>query len=529
MPLQAPGVHVVHIGGATAGASQLNEVVAAVQGDGHAAAVGGGGGERGEALGQAAVEAHLEGGVGRVGAVAKGQAVGPALAAVHVAPLQAVALQPVVAQSAHLGSARAGVVLADVGAGFTADGRVAAEPGVFGLVAHGFGAPPLEHVKTGGAGRQAHAEARGAGRQVAALHDVAHAHVSLCPVAQLLERYAQADGAVAGVVKGHGALSPVGREQVFHQYVRLAPSGHYVRLLPQRVLVDGQQFGVGEQAERFGAEGGEVAADEQRRAHDAPHGQVRAQLFGREASAYLEHVHVVVMARRGVGREVEVAADDGFDRLPAVLYVGGYAPGVRHVGHPRTRKGPPAHVQAHLVARHGAQGPADGGILRLFVQVEVLGVLRWVAAAKVHLDEVKAEFVEEVVRVGLLVPVEPDAHARIVVPVVAAGVAPGVGVGAGLQPEAVYVGHHRSQSLRKTGGMGVQAALGRAPVVGAVVNVDVAVAGLFQPVSGHGQCLPADEAVADVYAVGVPRAPPHHGTLGAGRQQKQGAQGRSSQ
>lgn len=41
MPLQAPGVHVVHVGGAATGAPQLNEVVAAVQGDGHAAAVGG--------------------------------------------------------------------------------------------------------------------------------------------------------------------------------------------------------------------------------------------------------------------------------------------------------------------------------------------------------------------------------------------------------------------------------------------------------------------------------------------------------
>ena len=153
----------------------------------------------------------------------------------------------------------------------------------------------------------------------------------------------------------------------------------------------------------------------------------------------------------------------------------------------------------------GTYNLADGRILCLFVKVEPFGVLRRVAAAKVYLDEVKPQVVEQVVHVSLFVAVQPDAHASfVVVPVVPAGVAPGVGVGAGFQAEAVDVVDHGLESLRKSCGVGMQPAVGFAAVKGAVVNVDIFVPGLFQAVLCHGEGLFADKAVADVYAVGVP-------------------------
>ena len=59
--------------------------------------------------------------------------------------------------------------------------------------------------------------------------------------------------------------------------------------------------------------------------------------------------------------------------------------------------------------------------------------------------------------------------------------------------------------------VGLQGAIGCPAALKAVVYINIGIAGAVQPFGHHKVGLPADKAVADMHAVGVPRAPPHHG------------------
>lgn len=156
-------------------------------------------------------------------------------------------------------------------------------------------------------------------------------------------------------------------------------------------------------------------------------------------------------------------------------------------------------------------GLADGGVARLRVEGQVIGIAGGIASAEVNLDEVEAQLLEEHVAVLLVVTVEShtDGDSVFVVPR-AAGVGPSVAIDAGLQSEAVDMVGHGLQPSGKAGGVGEQAAgLGIAPAEVPVVDVHIAVARILQSLADHGICLTHDERVADVHMIGVPRTPAH--------------------
>ena len=99
----------------------------------------------------------------------------------------------------------------------------------------------------------------------------------------------------------------------------------YVGLETKPVLIDGDELRVGDDVHCLLRDVLNVASKEKRRAHDAPDSEVcllfgvaQAETFfperGRlDVVAYGQHVHVIVVAVSGVGREVEVLSDNVFD------------------------------------------------------------------------------------------------------------------------------------------------------------------------------------------------------------------------
>ena len=250
----------------------------------------------------------------------------------------------------------------------------------------------------------------------------------------------------------------------------------------------------------------QVTADEQRRRHHTPHGEVGVVFLLGHATPHLQHVHVVIVTATGVGRQVEVLLDDVLHRSPLGTYVLRHTPRGGHAADPRAGVVPAADVQSDILAPR----PADGiGYLRiacLLVEPQRVALRMGLTAAVVYLDEVEAQFPEEHVAVLLVVAIESHAHADGVGIIdAAAGVAPRIAVDAGLQSQPVDMLHHGFQSPWETLGVDEQAPrLPVAPAEVAVVDVHVPIPYLAQSFLDHGVGLPHDERVADVHTVGVP-------------------------
>ena len=320
------------------------------------------------------------------------------------------------------------------------------------------------------------------------------------------------------IIQGSGPHIAPPLQNILYEDISLALVLHDVCLQPQRILIERDQLVVPKQFERRLGQARKVAADHQRRAHDAPHAEVHLLLGGRQAAAYLQHVHVVVVAAAGIGRQVEVLAYDGLHRAPVGRYVAAYAPRARQVARPRAGEGPAADVDRDVFGADLADGLDDGRVTLALVEVELLA-----RAAVVDLDEVEAPLVEIEVGILLLVPVEPHAHAvGVGIPQRTAGVGARVGVDTRPQAKAVDMVDDALDAVGEAFGVGLQHALLVAVAEEAVVDVDIAVAGILQPERHHGIGLAADKLLADVYTVGVPRAPPHDGRLDALRAHARG-------
>ena len=98
-----------------------------------------------------------------------------------------------------------------------------------------------------------------------------------------------------------------------------------VALIAEGVLIDGDDFAVGEDGDDLGGHGGEVVAGQERRGEHGPEGHVGAVFVeGELAVADLEHVGVVPVAGGGVLGEAGLAeADPGHAVVAGVDVVGG--------------------------------------------------------------------------------------------------------------------------------------------------------------------------------------------------------------
>ena len=99
----------------------------------------------------------------------------------------------------------------------------------------------------------------------------------------------------------------------------------YVCLEPQGVLVDGNQFPVGNDVHRLLRDVLDVTAQEQRGTHNAPYPEMSLFFSVAESQAILperrrldvvahcQHIHIIVMAVGGVCRKIEILPDNVFD------------------------------------------------------------------------------------------------------------------------------------------------------------------------------------------------------------------------
>ena len=131
--------------------------------------------------------------------------------------------------------------------------------------------------------------------------------------------------AVARIVERHVARASERFASVLDEDIRLALLARDIRLQAKVVLVHPQQVGIGDELQRGGGDEPHVAAEQQRRGHDAPHSEMGDFLVRGDADvafveflgldhagqlADLQHVHVVVMSEPGVGAQVKVLGDD---------------------------------------------------------------------------------------------------------------------------------------------------------------------------------------------------------------------------
>ena len=241
-------------------------------------------------------------------------------------------------------------------------------------------------------------------------------------------------------------------------------------------------------------------------------------------SSDLKHVHVVVGARRRVGGKIKRLLDDRLDASPRRVDVGADAPGAADLAHPRSRIVPAADVYPDA-GLYRVDGLANLRVLLALVERELALVLPAVAAAEVDLYEVKAEFVEEILRVLPFVPVETDTLAKhVLVPEASARVRACVGVDARLETEPVDVVDDVFEPVREALWVRLQLAVLVAPAKIAVVDVDILVAALVEAKFNEKICLLHDELVRDVDAVGVPARPAHRRRLGILRFARLGVQ-----
>ena len=309
--------------------------------------------------------------------------------------------------------------------------------------------------------------------QVLVLEEVAHQDLS----AEI--NFAEADAhlffAVGRVVECHSASGAVKREDVFRQDVCLADVLHDMRLQPQRVLIQGDEFLVLQQGERSLLDGRHVTTDEQGRGHDAPHTEVRFVFLFRHRTAHLEHVHVVIAAVVAIGRKIEVLIEDAFHGFPAVVDVARSTPRGRYVVAPGARIRPSAKVVAYVLTRCD-DGIVDGCVLLLLVQPCM------VAATVVDLDEIKLQLVEVEVGIHLFIAVEAHVGVlRVAIADAAASAVACIAVDARLQSFGMDIVADDLQAIWEALRMDANLAVRRAAVLEAVVDVDVHVAHILQP------------------------------------------------
>ena len=131
--------------------------------------------------------------------------------------------------------------------------------------------------------------------------------------------------AVGRVIQGHRPCPGPFFQYVLDKDIALAFMLGYVCLEPQGVLVDGNQFPVGNDVHRLLRDVLDVTAQEQRGTHNAPYPEMSLFFSVAESQAILperrrldvvahcQHIHIIVMSAGGVCRKIEILPDNVFD------------------------------------------------------------------------------------------------------------------------------------------------------------------------------------------------------------------------
>jgi len=281
-------------------------------------------------------------------------------------------------------------------------------------------------------------------------------------------------------------------------------------LVAERVLVDGDDAGIGEDGLDLRLHVGQVVAGEQGRGEHGPHGEVGAVFSEAElAVADFKHVGVVPVAGAGVAGEAGLLLEQVVDAVPVGLDVAGGAPEVAAEG------GRPLPDRIPPVLAEGKDDGAAGGFERLghlVIGCDHEAHLRGAVVGGLffhHGRDEAAEVVLEVVdtpggiEIGVLLLMAERGL------VTAAGLGAGGGVNADFEALGVDVvgeGLH----VRELG-VGVQDAAGVALALPGVVDVDVDVAGVFHAGGDDLVGGVADVFVSDAFREVIPTVPSHGG------------------
>ena len=281
---------------------------------------------------------------------------------------------------------------------------------------------------------------------------------------------------------------------------------HHIGLQTQPVLIQGYQLFVLQQCQGSGGNGCHVTSYQQGRGHDAPYSEMGLFLVLCQAPAYLQHIHVIIMAFSGISRQIEILSDNGLDRLPAGRNIRTDTPRTSQRLCPRPGISPSADIDGNVPAANLTDGFHYFRITCLLVQCQLLS-----GPAIVYLDEVEAATVEEEIGIPLLMPIQPHTHSmRVFIPDRTTGIAAGIGINPGLEALGMNVISNDLQAIRESFWMNLQVALFVPSVEKTVINVDIRITRLLQPSGSHGIGLPLNQIFADMDAVGIPRTPAHY-------------------
>eukprot|EP00047_Mylnosiga_fluctuans_P013779 m.33326 g.33326 ORF g.33326 m.33326 type:complete len:338 (-) comp5092_c0_seq1:211-1224(-) len=167
------------------------------------------------------------------------------------------------------------------------------------------------------------------------------AHVLRAADADVAERGGDVDGSLVAIEEQHcGSVDELaGPYFVLVRVCSQVAGPDAVRLDAKRVLVDGDRLGVAEDGERLVGHLADVAANQQRRLHDAPQAEMRLVLLERHpAIANLEHVGVVPVPGARLAPEERVFVCAGDHALPVITDIASRPPAVTDRAGPECRE-----------------------------------------------------------------------------------------------------------------------------------------------------------------------------------------------
>ena len=215
-----------------------------------------------------------------------------------------------------------------------------------------------------------------------------------------------------------------------------------------------------------------------------------------------QHIHIIVAAVRGVGREIEVLVHYVLDGRPDRAYVSGNSPRITDTADPGTRIVPSADVHLYRSSGHAVDDLPDAGVAFLHVHTQVT------AAAVVNLYEIEIPLVEIPFGVlNLVLPQSGSQAVEVVVVARTAGVVAGIGIYAGLQTFGVDVVHkftHTCAAFREALSVRHHKAGGVTLSEEAVVDVYKVVAGFQKTLLQHQVGLMSQDGVGNIHHIGVP-------------------------
>ena len=209
-----------------------------------------------------------------------------------------------------------------------------------------------------------------------------------------------------------------------------------------------------------------------------------------KTTAYLKHIHIIVMTITCICRQVEALVDDALYRLPAKIDILGCAPRINKTACPCTGKCPTANVPCDFVATNSLYGSSNLLVALFHIKVKSLGIVIGVGTAIVNLDEVEIQFfgIEEEVHILGIVSIKTYTDSNFILwlsPIRSTGITAGIGIYTRFQTLAMDIIHKATQAVREAFGVNKQIAFGIAATEKAIIDIYVVISTILETKFHH--------------------------------------------